>query len=265
MSSPGREKGTAPWSMFKGWETARVSCFRATVQLALAGAKWSKWREWGWEGKSGLDCVVPWVPWEAEAFSGKRHDPSKTLETLLTTQNKAKTEEIDKTWSLTIYEVSADDLAQKSSDRSSLVSAPTIYKPTHTGPIFFLIPFTKEEVSLLLANITSLSTCSGSHRLILRPCLPSLFLSIGLFPQHIPVISGKPSLHSIPSTSWSLYSKFFQGQIPLESHLLCSIHPLVYSSITSALDTSVVLPVAQWCWIQWHFRYLYLPQLVAAA
>lgn len=74
------------------------------------------------------------------------------------------------------------------------------HKPTHMCPIFFFTPFTIEEVSLLPANITSLSTCSGSHQLILRPCLLSLFLSIGLFPSAYNLWESLPfTPHTLPA------------------------------------------------------------------
>ena len=72
-------------------------------------------------------------------------------------------------------------------------------------PHFFFIPFTTKEASFLLANITPLSTCSGSHQLILRPCLLSLFLSTGLFP--------------------SAYSSNLRKTFP-SLHMLCQLVPL---------------------------------------
>lgn len=75
-------------------------------------------------------------------------------------------------------------------------------------PIFFFIPFTRGEVSFLLANTLSLPIFSGSNQPVSRPCLFSHFLTIKLFSSAYTVLSEKPSLHSTPSASCSFYLKF---------------------------------------------------------
>lgn len=85
--------------MFKGWEAARVSGFRATVELTLVGAQLESGENGAGKG-SWVSTVVPCVPREAEALRDFQaatwtiHEES--WETLLTAQNKALTEETDK-------------------------------------------------------------------------------------------------------------------------------------------------------------------------
>lgn len=128
-------------------------------------------------------------------------------------------------------------------------------------PIFFFIPFTRGQVSVLLTNTPSLSICSRCHQPVSRPGLFSHFLTIGLFSSAYYSTLRKtfPSLHTLCQL-FLLFEILFQGQISLESSSMLHL-PFSHSKTISALTMCGVLPRPPCCGIQWHVPHLSLTQL----
>lgn len=109
----------------------------------------------------------------------------------------------------------------------------------HRGNVF--LPW-KHPLSVHLLWISS--TCLKTWSVL-------SFLSIGLFPSAYSSNLRKPFLHTTPSASWSLHSKFSlsRANIFRESSSMLYL-PFSHSNTTSALTISVVLPRPPCCGIQ---------------